>query len=65
MGAHLRALLQHGDRDLGAGRLGQLFEANGRRQARRTRPDDDHVVVHRLAFDAFAHDRNPLFWFIL
>src|SRR5438034_52255 len=49
VGADLRAFFEDANGDLAALLLRDLLQANGCRQARRTTPDDNHVVVHRFA----------------
>ena len=46
MGTYLGTLLQYANRKLSAGRLGHLHQANGRRQPRRTRANDQHIHFH-------------------
>jgi hypothetical protein len=55
MGADFRALLQQRDRDLRARRLRQLLEPDRGAQPRGAAPDDDDVVLHRLALGVERH----------
>ena len=49
VGADLRALLDDADRNLAAGRRGELLQADRGGEARRPGADHDHVVFHPLA----------------
>ena len=48
--ADFRALFEHADRDVAALFGRELLQPDRRRQARRPRADDHHVVRHRFAF---------------
>jgi hypothetical protein len=50
VGADLRALFQDADAELAPAFIGELLQADGGGQAGGTRPDDDHIVRHGLAF---------------
>ena len=50
VGAHLGALLDDADREIRSVLGAELSQLDRGGKARRSRPDDDHVELHRLAF---------------
>ena len=55
----LGSLLEHADRDVGAGRRRELLETDRRREAGRPAADDHHVELHQLALDLLRFHRVP------
>jgi hypothetical protein len=49
MRAHFRAFFDHAYVDIVAVLRGQLFKTNRSRKTRRSRTDNDYVVLHRFA----------------
>ena len=58
MGADFRAFFQQADGNFLPGLLGQLLDADRRRQPRRAAADDHDIVFHRIAISTHGRSQN-------
>ena len=59
VGSDFGALFDDANRQVGAVFLAELPQSDRGREPRRSRPDDDHIELHRLAFHVHSSLPNP------